>query len=650
MYPDDSAEDSMAADSAMRGDAGDTGPSEIPTVDPEAEMGTAEGGAGHPALQTTDHGKGAEPRHADEGLGDRPPLSEEDVQPARPPRKKRSIKQTASPSGNQDVAENRQDSGLDKEKEEERKISGDSAQGELHFRRRQKESEEEKGEARTNQPQKNLDDGRSKKENKKKEQEGPKKDPCLSSDDACIRLKKELGLLDSVGLIMGNIIGSGIFMSPRGVLEYSGSVGMSLVIWAASGFVSMVGALCYAEMGTMIPQSGSHYTYLQEAFGPLPAFLYVWLVVTIQFPCSRAIVSLTFANYIVQPFFPGCAETPEAARKLIAIAVLLFLGWLNSRRVKWATTVQDVLALTKVLALIIIIITGIHYLNRSGGESFEDAFDGTNWHPALIATAFYHTLWAYDGWDSCNMIIEEMKDPYRNLPRAIAISLTSVTLIYMLTNVAYFGVLSPGEILASEAVAVTFGQRALGVMAWTIPIFVACSTGGGLNGSIFGASRLLFVSTRRGHLPKVLGLVCVENYTPVTSLLFLVLISLVPFITADIRVLVNYTAFAGNLVAVGTSAAFLWFRYKQPDRPRPIKVWIGFGILELAMAVFLVVLPAVREPVQMAAALGIALTGLLVYYVTQHRQRASPRLDGFMDKVTYVCQMLFVAVHEERSG
>ncbi|XP_063596597.1 Y+L amino acid transporter 2-like [Penaeus indicus] len=609
MHPNDSAENSIAADTVMRGDAGDTGAippgrtSEIPTEDREAEMGTAEGGAGDPALQTTEPGsrKGAEPRRADEGLGDRPSLSEEDVQPARPPRKKRSIKQTASPSGKQDAAENRQDSGLGKEKEEEGKISGDSAQGELHFRRRQKESDEEKDEARTNQPQeKKPDDGRSKKENKKKGQEGPKKDLCLSSDDSCVRLKKELGLLDSVGLIMGNIIGSGIFMSPRGVLEYSGSVGMSLVIWVASGFVSMVGALCYAEMGTMIPQSGSHYTYLQEAFGPLPAFLYVWLVVTIQFPCSRAIVSLTFANYIVQPFFPGCAETPEAARKLIAMAILLFLGWLNSRRVKWATTVQDVLALTKV--------------------------------------------------DSCNMIIEEMKDPYRTLPRAIAISLTSVTLIYALTNVAYFGVLSPGEILASEAVAVTFGQRALGVMAWTIPIFVACSTGGGLNGSIFGSSRLLFVSTRRGHLPKVLGLVCVENYTPVTSLLFLVLISLVPFITADIRVLINYTAFAGNLVAVGTSAAFLWFRYKQPDRPRPIKVWIGFGILELLMALFLVVFPAVREPVQMAVALGIVLTGLLVYYVTQHRQLASPKLDSVMEKVTYVCQMLFVAVHEERSG
>ncbi|XP_047485270.1 Y+L amino acid transporter 2-like isoform X2 [Penaeus chinensis] len=412
-----------------------------------------------------------------------------------------------------------------------------------------------------------------------------------------ITLKRELGLLDCVGLLVGNMIGSGIFVSPRGVLRYSGSVGMSLVIWVASGFASMVSALCYAELGTMIPQSGGSYTYLHEAFGPAVAFLDLWLSVTIGIPCGRAIGALTFANYVVQPFFPACARVPQAAVKLLAIALIFFLTWVNCRRVQWATTVQDALALTKVLALIIIIVGGMHHLARGHTENFENVMDGTNWHPALIATTFYHTLWAYAGWNGLNTIIEELKDPFKNMPRAIAISLTCVTLIYILTNVAYFAVLTPEEILSSEAVAVSFGQRILGVLAWSVPFFVACSTGGSMNGNIFGSSRVLFVGARRGHLPRALGLVSVESCTPVTSLVFM--------------------------------------------------IWIGFAIIELLMSVFLVVVPAVKQPIEVAFALGFAATGLLVYYVTQHRRVSSATLDRAMDKVTYICQMLFVAVHEE---
>ncbi|XP_063596532.1 Y+L amino acid transporter 2-like [Penaeus indicus] len=474
-----------------------------------------------------------------------------------------------------------------------------------------------------------------------KQQLEPEKNP------SGIKLRRELGLLDCVGLLVGNIIGSGIFVSPRGVLRYSGSVGMSLAIWVASGFACMVSSLCYAELGTMIPQSGGSYTYLHEAFGPMVAFLDLWLSVTIGIPCGRAIGALTFANYVVQPFFPTCAHVPQAAVKLLAIALIFFLTWVNCRRVQWATTVQDAMALTKVLALIIIIIGGMHHLARGHTENFENVMDGTNWHPALIATTFYHTLWAYAGWNGLNTIIEELKDPFKSMPRAIAISLTCVTLIYILTNVAYFAVLTPEEILSSEAVAVSFGQRILGVLAWTIPIFVACSTGGSMNGNIFGSSRVLFVGARRGHLPRALALVSVESCTPVTSLVFMAAVSLIMFTTSDLRALINYTSFAGNLVGLGVISAFFWFRIKQPDRPRPIKIWIGFAIIELLMSVFLVVFPAVKQPMEVAFALGFAATGLLVYYVTQHRRVTSATLDRAMDKVTYVCQMLFVAVHEE---
>ncbi|XP_071524172.1 Y+L amino acid transporter 2-like isoform X1 [Panulirus ornatus] len=462
-----------------------------------------------------------------------------------------------------------------------------------------------------------------------------------------VRLKRELGLVDCIGVIVGIIIGSGIFVSPRAVLQYTGSVGMSLLVWVATGLMSMVGGLCYAELGMMIPQSGGNYTYLYEAFGPLPAFLYVWMLVMISIPSSRAIGSLTFAHYILQPFFPDCQEPPQAALTLVGILLIWLLTWINTKKVKWATTVQDVLAFTKVLALIMIIVVGLNHLVRGRSKNFDDPMAGTNWDPSLLATAFYHSIYAYDGWDNLNVVREELKDPCRNLPRAIAISITIVIVIYTLTNIAYFAVLSPDQMLASTAVAVTFGNLTLGFMAWIIPIFVACSTGGGLNGSIFTSSRLLFVSSRQGQLPSVLSLVHIENYTPVTALTFTATISMIMFVTSDVRLLINYISFAGNLVGLGCFGAFIWFRIKQPERHRPIKVWIGLPIIYCLISLFLTVFPVIHRPVEMLAALVIFATGLPVYYFAIHRHDKSQSLVNAIDKVTYVCQMLFLASPEK---
>ncbi|XP_069949305.1 Y+L amino acid transporter 2-like [Cherax quadricarinatus] len=472
----------------------------------------------------------------------------------------------------------------------------------------------------------------------------------ICDGDGGVGLKKELGLVDCVGLIVGNIIGTGIFVSPRAVLHYTGSVGMSLSVWVASGVVAMFGALCFAELGMMIPQSGGNYTYIHEAFGPIPAFLYLWVAVVVSIPTNRAIAALTFANYCLQPFFPDCQEPPQSALRIVGILIIVLLTWVNSRRVKWATSVQDMLALTKVLALIMIIGIGINRLAWGGTHNYDDPMEGTNWNPVFIATAFYHTLFAYDGWDSLNMVREELKDPVRNMPRAIAISLSSVIVIYILTNVAYFAILTPEQMLTSTAVAVTFGNLTLGVMAWMIPIFVACSTGGALNGSVFSSARLLFVSSRRGQLPKVFSYVHAQNCTPIPALVFITCLSMVMFVTSDVRTLINYLAFSSNLLGLTCIGSFFWFRLKQPERDRPIKVWIIFPIVYFIISVFLTVFPVIRQPLEVLAALVAIGTGLPVYYLTIHRKEKPQKLRNAMDKVTYLCQMLFLSVPEEKTG
>lgn len=137
-------------------------------------------------------------------------------------------------------------------------------------------------------------------------------------NDSVVKLKKELGLLNGVAIIVGVIVGSGIFVSPKGVLLEAGSVGLSIVVWCLCGFISLIGAICYAELGTCILKSGADYAYITESLGPLPAFLYLWVALIVIIPTGNAITALTFANYILQPVYPDCSGAPDIAVQLLA--------------------------------------------------------------------------------------------------------------------------------------------------------------------------------------------------------------------------------------------------------------------------------------------------------------------------------------------
>ncbi|KAG5893204.1 hypothetical protein JTB14_025609 [Gonioctena quinquepunctata] len=264
-----------------------------------------------------------------------------------------------------------------------------------------------------------------------------------------VKMKKELSLLDGVAIIVGVIIGSGIFVSPKGVLKFSGSVGQAIIVWVLSGLLSMIGALCYAELGTMIPKSGGDYAYIMEAFGALPAFLYLWVALFILVPTGNAITAITFAQYILQPLWGTCPAPYEAVR-LLAAATTCILTVINCYNVKWVTRVQDIFTATKMFALLIIVIAGIYYVCIGHVEHFQNPMEGTNWDPGHIALAFYSGLFSYSGWNYLNYVTEELKDPYKNLPRAIFISMPVVTAVYVVTNIAYFVVLSRDDILSSK--------------------------------------------------------------------------------------------------------------------------------------------------------------------------------------------------------
>ncbi|KAJ8041409.1 b(0,+)-type amino acid transporter 1 [Holothuria leucospilota] len=474
--------------------------------------------------------------------------------------------------------------------------------------------------------------------NEGREREGENRDNDVHKGK--VGLARQVTLLGGTAIIVGTMIGSGIFASPVGVLRQTESVGMSLIIWLLCGVLSTFGALCYAELGTMIPKSGGEFPYLMDTYGAPIAFLFSWVSIILTRPSSISIIALTFADYAVQPFFPADeCEPPVVVLKMMACICVILITFVNCFSVKAATNVQIIFTAAKLLALAIIIVTGFVKLGQGNTEYLDPrvSFKGSSSNVFAYGIAFYQGLWAYDGWNQLNFITEELINPYRNLPLGIVIGIPLVTVVYLLTNIAYFAVMSPDEMLTSSAVAVTFANRTLGPMAWIIPFFVCCSTFGAANGSLFSTGRLAYVAGREGHTIQILSMVHAGFITPLPALTFTSVLAIAMLIPNDFDTLVNYFSFASWIFYGLTAAAVVVLRIKHPEWRRPVKVPLVLSIVVAIVSIYLVIAPIIDAPEfgYLYASIFI-LSGLFFYYPLVYRGY-SPR---FMDHVTVFFQNL----------
>lgn len=318
-------------------------------------------------------------------------------------------------------------------------------------------------------------------------------------------------------------------------------------------------------------------------------------------PAEVAVVILTFADYILQPFIdliPNMStDSIQLLKKLIAIMGLALVTYINLSSVKLYVKIQNSCTILKVAACILIIAGGIHWLSKGHTELLHDPFKGTTTSPGNIALAFYSGLWAYDGWTSATIVTEEVKKPEVNILRSILIAVPSITLLYVAMNLMYMSVLPISEMISSQAVAVSWADKVL--PSWlgiAIPIGVAFSTFGCCLSLQFGVSRLCYVAGREGHVPRFFSFVHYKKMTPAAAVALQGILSLFCILVGNIIELIEFASFLTWVFYGLAMVALIIMRKTKPDAQRPYAVPIVIPWLVLFISIFLVLAPIIKEP------------------------------------------------------
>ncbi|VDM43162.1 unnamed protein product [Toxocara canis] len=417
----------------------------------------------------------------------------------------------------------------------------------------------------------------------------------------------KIGFLGCTSYVIGNIIGSGIFITPTSIVQEVNSVGLSLVVWVACGLISLLGSIVYVELGTSIVEPGCDFAYVCFVKWYAVAFAFMWVGVIITFPASTAVQARTFGQYIVEGLSPVIKlEQPYADISAIALGLILLalIVWLNFYSLNdFAAKFQVVVTVAKLGSMALIIGAGFFYLLQAGWSSnLEHAFENSNYGIGNIVLALYGGL---------------------TMPFSLIAGIMIVSFIYTLINLSYFVVLSVDEVRNATAIAATFSQTVFGNFSYAVPFMVAILICGTLNSNIFCASRFMYAAAREGHLPTFLSCVNDANGSPRASLFAQAIITAI-MVFIDVHKLIDYVSFVMSFQRIATMIALLWIRHKKiPVHPGAIKVPIIFTWLFLAISVALVVIPIVTSFMTTLVGIMFAATGIL-FYVAVIKRKSTP--------------------------
>jgi APA family basic amino acid/polyamine antiporter len=430
---------------------------------------------------------------------------------------------------------------------------------------------------------------------------------------------RRLNTWDATMIVIGGVIGAGIFRTPATVAERTSSGTQVLILWAIGGLLTLAGVLCYAELGARRPQAGGTYVYLREAFGQLPAFLFGWTMALINYPGSVAAVATTFADYF-------CAATglPLIYVKPVAVGAIAFIVSVNLFGIRAGAWVQNIFTVLKLAAIALLVVVGLVLASGHLGIALapDTAHPVSSW---AFLGALLPVLFAYGGFHYLNDLAGEVRNPQRTLPRALGMGMGGVVLCYLLVNLAYLTGLGHTGLAASQAPAAdllrhVFGEHGATVMA----VGIACSTFGYCNIAIAGGARVLQTMGADGMFFRAAGRIEPRTRAPQIALAALGLWAIVLTLSGSFGQLLDYTTVGEWLAHAFGIATLFWYRRHFIDQPSPYRVPF-YPLLPLVFVITVfsvIVATAIHTPRDAGMSLLIIALGVPVYYGWRKFQRS----------------------------
>ena len=453
---------------------------------------------------------------------------------------------------------------------------------------------------------------------------------------AVAALDRRLGTFDAAAIIISNVIGSGIFLTPAVVASLTGEGWTLLAVWLAGGAIAFAGAMAYAELATLHPHAGGEYVYLREAFGPLAGFLTGWTSFVAGFSGAIAASAVGFASYLGR-FVPAAGDTRVIVRvplgvvdvtvtpqALVAILTILLLSWIHVRGLGPGRIVQNVLAGAKVTGLVALVVLGFTIGDGSWHHFGGTAAAGPAASGFLLALV--PVMFSYSGWNAAAYVAEEVREPARNVPLALSIGTISVVLLYVALNVLYVYAMPVRELAAvpGSRLMDTVAERLFGFVAGDVlALFTIVSLAASISAMVIAGPRVYFAMARDGLFVPSASTVHPKFHTPASAILAQGVWSGVLVLSGTLSQLVSYTGFAVVLFSAIAVLALFVLRHRHPDAPRPFRA-LGYPWAPASFvgASAVIVMNEIwRNGPTAAAGLAVIAAGVPAYFLVRRRAR-----------------------------